>query len=93
MILRYYNSKYYIYIKTDFLRYTIDRIFCQMILDQYFSDFITYKTNNPANLINSLSEIDQLYLITYFFGKMITIKTWYETYNQELLIIIKAFKT
>ena len=64
-----------------------------MILDQYFSDFITYKTNNPANLINSLSEIDQLYLITYFFGKMITIKTWYETYNQELLIIIKAFKT
>ena len=28
-----------------------------------------------------------------FFGKMILVKIWYKTYDGELLVIVKTFKT
>lgn len=31
--------------------------------------------------------------IVYYFRKMILAETWYKTYNDELLAIVKAFKT
>lgn len=35
----------------------------------------------------------QWHFIAFFFKKMILKETWYETYNQELLAVVKAFKT
>ena len=33
------------------------------------------------------------YQVVHFYKKMILAKTWYKTYNTELLTIIKIFKT
>lgn len=35
----------------------------------------------------------QWHFIPFFFKKMILAKTWYKTYNQKFLAIIKIFKT
>lgn len=45
------------------------------------------------NFDNSLFEISQWYSVTFFFKKMISIKTCYKTYNGKNLAIFKAFKT
>ncbi len=33
------------------------------------------------------------YLVAFFSRKIISVKTWYETYDGELLAIVEAFKT
>ena len=40
-----------------------------------------------------MSDFNQWYLVTYFYRKMISAKTWYKTHNGELLAIVEAFKT
>ena len=40
-----------------------------------------------------LDDSEQWHLVVFNFQKMILVKTRYETYNDELLAIIKAFKT
>lgn len=57
-ILRYFDLKHYIYIKTDFLGYVIGRIPSQMTLDQHSSDHITHKDLYPNPKL-SKSEINQ----------------------------------
>ncbi len=41
----------------------------------------------------TLDNSGQLYRVVFFFRKMIPAKTWYETYDGELLAIIEVFKT
>ncbi len=88
-IFRYFDSDYYIWIKTDTLRYSIDRVLSQMTLDQLFSDHMTHK--NYSDFFKS--EIGQWHLVVFFFQKIIPIKMRYKTHNQELLAIVEAFKT
>ena len=38
-------------------------------------------------------DLGQWHLIAFFFRKMISAETQYETYNRELLVIVAAFKT
>lgn len=41
----------------------------------------------------TLDNLDCWYRVANFWRKMISVKTRYKTYNNELLAIIKAFKT
>ncbi len=41
----------------------------------------------------TLDDLGRWYPITFFSKKMISIETWYETHDKELLAIIEAFKT
>ena len=59
-----------------------------MTLDQHSFGHVTHK-----DTIFSKSEIDQWYLVVFFFQIMISVETWYKTYDQELLAIVEAFKT
>ena len=40
-----------------------------------------------------LDDLGQCYLVNYYLYKMILAKTWYKTYSDKLLAIVKAFKT
>ncbi len=59
-------------------------------LDQLFFDYMTHENLNP---ISSKSEIGQWYPVAFLYQKMIPAETWYETHDQELLTIVKFFKT
>ncbi len=61
-----------------------------MTLDQHFSSHVTHEDPNSEF---PKSEIGQWYLVAFFSQKMISAKTWYKTYDQELLAIVEAFKT
>ncbi len=41
----------------------------------------------------TLDDLGRWYPLAFFSKKMISAKTWYETYDGELLAIIEAFKT
>ncbi len=88
LILRHYDPKCHIRIETDALGYAIDGVFSQMTSDQHSSVHVTLEDPN-----SSKSEIGQWYLVAFFLRKMIPAETWYETHDQELLAIFKAFKT
>lgn len=89
LILYHFDLKYHIRIKTNISRYTIDKILNQLTLDQKISGYvISENSNSPKS-----SEIGQWHLIAFFVRKMISVKAWYKFHNQELPVIIKAFKT
>lgn len=90
MILKYYNPEHYIRIETDASRYTISGVLSQMTSDQISSNHVTHK-NLDSNF--SKPEIGQWHLIAFFSQKMIPTETRYKTYDQELLSIVKTFKT
>ncbi len=46
LILRHFDPKYYIHIKTNVLRYAISEVLSQMILNQHFSDHVIYEGPN-----------------------------------------------
>ncbi len=89
MIIKNFDSQYYICIKTDVLRYAISEVFSQITSDQLFSSHVTYKSLDP----NPKYKVGQWYLITFFSKKMISTQNWYKTYNQELQVIIKILKS
>lgn len=70
-------------------------------MDESFSNHMTYEKLNPnSNSSQSKigqwpksSKIGQYHPVIFFFEKMIPVKTNYKTHDQELLAIIKAFKT
>lgn len=70
LILRHFDSKCYIYLKTNTSGYTIGGIFCQMTLSKFFSDQEIYKSFD----LNCKSEIDQQYLVPFFLKKIILTK-------------------
>ncbi len=41
----------------------------------------------------TLDDLDRWYPEAFFFRKMISAETWYETHDGELLAIVEAFKT
>ncbi len=61
-----------------------------MTSNQYSSGHVTHKDLNSDI---PKSEIGQWHPVIFFSWKMIPVKTWYKTHNQELLTIIEAFKT
>ncbi len=89
-ILRHIDLEYYIQIETDALEYAIGGVPSQMTSDQYSSSHVTHK---DPNYDFPKSDIGQWHLVAFFSQKMIPAETRYKTYNQELLVIVEAFKT
>ena len=81
LILWHFDPEYYIWIKTDTLGYAISGVLSQLTSGTSPNEAVI-KTN-----------LGQWYLVAFFLKKMILAETWYETYNSELLAIVKAFKT
>lgn len=77
----------------DVSGFAIVEILSQMISDpdQNFYNHVTYRKLNPD--LSMSSENGQWHLLAFFSQNMISAKTCYKTYNQELLTIDKAFKT
>ena len=84
-IFSHFDPECHIEIETDALGYIICGVLSQMALDQHSSNHVMNKDPN--------SKIGQWYLIAFFSQKIIPAKTHYETYNQEFLAIVEAFKT
>ena len=61
--------------------YTIDGVLSQL----------TFETNLDGVVIKT--NLGQWHLVAFFSRKIIFVKTWYKTYNNEFLAIVKAFKT
>ncbi len=89
-MLRHFDPECHIRIETDTSGYAIGGVLSQMTSDQHSSGHVIHKSLNP---ISSNSEIGHCHSIAFFSQKMISAETWYKTHNQELLAIVKAFKT
>ena len=85
-ILRHFDSECHIQMETDASGYAIERVLSQLVYDHLISNY-----NTELNLTKS--DLGQWHLIAYFFRKMISIKTWYETHDSKLLAIVKEFIT
>ncbi len=83
-ILRHFDPKYHIQIKTDVLEYAIGGVLSQITFNQYFSGHVTHKDLNSDFL---KFEIIQWHLVAFFSQKMISAETRYETHEQERLQI------
>ena len=55
-------------------------------------DIFHYTISKVLSQLTSNSS-SQLYLVVFFFRKMIFAETRYKTYNRELLAIVEVFKT
>ena len=55
-------------------------------------DVSSYTIGGILNQLIS-NDLGQWYIMVFFSRKMILAKTWYKTYNNKLLAIIRAFKT
>lgn len=71
-----------------------------LILNHFDSEYyICIKTDTSGYAISeifsqlTLDDLDQWYLMAFFFQKRISAEIKNETYNKEFLTIIKAFKT
>ena len=80
-ILRHFDPECYIRIETDALGYAISIVLSQLAFGTS-SDRVVTKT-----------DLSQWHPVAFFFRKMIPAETRYETYDGELLAIVKAFKT
>lgn len=87
-ILRHFHPESHICIETNTLGYGISRVLSQVTTKQYFFNQVTHKDS-----FSSKSKIGHCYPIPFFSRKMIFTKTYYKTYNPELLAIIEIFKT
>lgn len=80
-------------IETDALDYAIGRVLSKLTTKKGLAGQVIHKTNNQQNLINGPSKIRQSQPVAFFSRKTISTKIWYQCHNQELLIIVKFFKT
>ena len=55
-------------------------------------DILGHTTFRVLNQL-TLDDLDWWHSVVFFFWKIISAETMYETHNNELLAIIKAFKT
>ena len=81
LILRYFDLKYHIWIKTDVLDYAIGDMLSQLA-----------SKTSPDGIVTK-ADLGHWHLVAFFFGKMILAETQYETHDRELLAIVKVFKT
>ena len=79
--LWYFDLECHIQTKTDALGYAISKMLNQL----------TFGTS--LNKIVIKIDLSQWYLVAFFLRRMILAKIQYETYNSELLAIVKVFKT
>ncbi len=89
-ILRHFDPEGHIQIETNASRYAIGGVLNQMTSDQHSSGFVTHKDPNSDF---PKSEIGQWHPVAFFSRKIISAETRYKTHDQELLAIIKTFKT
>ena len=80
-ILRHFDPECYIRIETDTLGYAIGGVLSQLA-----------SGTSPDRVVTK-TDLGQWHLVAFFLRKMIPAETQYETYNSELLAIVKAFKT
>ena len=80
-ILQYFDPECHIWIETDASGYTIGSVLSRLASATRLDGVVT-----KANL-------GQWHLIAFFFKKMISAETQYETYDGKLLAIVEAFKT
>ena len=59
---------------------------------QIETDVLSYAINRILSQLTS-NNLGQWHPIAFFSRKMILAKTWYETYDGELLKVIETFKT
>lgn len=75
-------------IKTDASGYTMVKVLGELILDYNSSDYVIFENPKISKL-----KVGPWQSMTFFLKKMIPVKTTFKTHNDELLTIIKAFKT
>ena len=80
-IFHHFDPESHIRIKTDVLGYAIGDILSQL------------SSGTRPDRVVTKNDLGQWHLVAFFSRKMISLETWYETYNGELLAIVKAFKT
>ncbi len=80
-ILRYFDPECHIWIETNASRYAISRVLGQITSDHSDQLSFNHVTHENLNPIFSKSEIHQWHPVAFFFRKMISTETWYETYN------------
>ena len=76
-----FNLEYYIWIETNALGYAIGGVLSQL----------TSKTRLDG--VVTKTHLGQLHLVTFFYRKIISAETRYETHNGKLLAIFEALKT
>ena len=81
LILRHFDSKYYIWIETDVLDYAIGGVLSQLA-----------SKTRPDGIVTKI-DLSQWHPVASFSRKIILTEIRYETYDGELLAIVKAFKT
>ena len=79
-ILRHFDPECHIWIETDASGYAIGDVLSQLASGTSLDGVVT-KTN-----------LGQWHPVVFFLRKMISVETWYETHNGELLVIVEAFK-
>ena len=74
--------------------------FTEVLIFQHFDPkrYIWVETDASGHVIGGAlsqltNDLGQWHLVAYFLRKMIIAKTWYETYDGELLAIVETFKT
>ena len=83
-ILRHFDPECHIRIETDASSYAIGGVLSQLTSDQVTLD---------SESILTKSDFGQWHPVAYFSRKMIPAETRYKTYDNELLVIVGAFKT
>ena len=80
-ILQHFDPECHIQINTDALGYAIGGVLSQLA-----------SGTSPDGVVTK-TDLGQWHLVAFFFRKIIPTKTWYKTYDGELLVIVEAFKT
>ena len=80
-ILWHFDPEWHIWIETDILGYAINSVLSQLAFE------------TRADVIVTKSDLGKWYLVAFFLRKMIPAEIQYKTHNDELLAIVKAFKT
>ena len=83
-ILQHFDPECHIRIEADASGYAIGGVLSQLTPDQVTLD---------SKIISTKSDSGQWHPVAYFFRKMISAETHYETHNCKLLAIVEAFKT
>ena len=92
MFLTIDTKKTFIELKQTFVKALILNYFDLKHYIQIEMDTLSYTISKIFSQLTS-DNLSRCHLIAFFFRKMIQTKTWYETYDGELLTIIEAFKT
>ena len=80
-IFQHFDLECYIWIETNVSSYAIGGVLSQLT------------SGTSLDRVVTKADLSQYHLVAFFSRKMITTKTQYKIYNNELLVIVKVFKT